>query len=110
VSGVAGARRLEGGPIAAEILAAVREDVERLTAERGRSPGLGVVLIGRDAPSVVYLERILRGCEKVGIAGRFVEIEGEATEQHAMAAIEEVNLDDTIDGIIVQMPLPPTIR
>jgi 5,10-methylene-tetrahydrofolate dehydrogenase/methenyl tetrahydrofolate cyclohydrolase len=46
VSGVAGARRLEGGPIAAEILAAVREDVERLTAERGRSPGLGVVLIG----------------------------------------------------------------
>jgi methylenetetrahydrofolate dehydrogenase (NADP+)/methenyltetrahydrofolate cyclohydrolase len=109
-AGPAGARLLEGGPIAAEIRTAVREDVERLTAERGRAPGLAVVIIGRNAPSVVYLERILKGCASVGIAGRFVEIEGAATEAHAVETIAALNADDAVDGIIVQMPLPPTIR
>jgi methylenetetrahydrofolate dehydrogenase (NADP+)/methenyltetrahydrofolate cyclohydrolase len=54
------ARRLEGAPIADEIRAAVAEDVGSFTHREGRPPGLAVVIIGRDAPSVVYLERILR--------------------------------------------------
>ena len=105
-----GARLLQGGPIAAEIRAAVAEDVASFTQSRGRPPGLAVVIIGRDAPSTVYLEQILRGCEKVGIAGRFVELEGEATESSVAATIRGLNDDPTIDGVIVQMPLPPTIR
>ena len=105
-----GARLLQGGPIAAEIRAAVAEDVASFTRSRGRPPGLAVVIIGRDAPSTVYLEQILRGCEKVGIAGRFVELEGEATESSIAATIRGLNDDPTIDGVIVQMPLPPTIR
>ena len=105
-----GARLLQGGPIAAEIRAAVAEDVASFTRSRGRPPGLAVVIIGRDAPSTVYLEQILRGCEKVGIAGRFVELEGEATESSVAATIRGLNDDPTIDGVIVQMPLPPTIR
>ena len=55
------ARRLEGGPIAAEIRTAVAEDVAAFQAANGRPPGLAVVIIGRDAPSTVYLEQILRG-------------------------------------------------
>jgi methylenetetrahydrofolate dehydrogenase (NADP+) / methenyltetrahydrofolate cyclohydrolase len=105
-----GARLLQGGPIAAEIRAAVAEDVASFTRSRGRPPGLAVVIIGRDAPSTVYLEQILRGCEKVGIAGRFVELEGEATESSIAATIRGLNDDPTIDGVIVQMPLPPPIR
>jgi methylenetetrahydrofolate dehydrogenase (NADP+) / methenyltetrahydrofolate cyclohydrolase len=105
-----GARLLQGGPIAAEIRAAVAEDVASFIRSRGRPPGLAVVIIGRDAPSTVYLEQILRGCEKVGIAGRFVELEGEATESSVAATIRGLNDDLTIDGVIVQMPLPPTIR
>ena len=70
------ARLLEGGPIAAEIRAAVAEDVVSFTAAQGRPPGLAVVIIGRDAPSTVYLEQILRGCAKVGIDARFVELHG----------------------------------
>ena len=104
------ARLLEGGPIAAEIRVAVAEDVTSFVARQGRPPGLAVVIIGRDAPSTVYLERILRGCAKVGIEARFVELEGEATEAAVVAAIRELNDDPTVDGIIVQMPLPPTIR
>ena len=108
---VAGAARLlEGKPIADEIRAAVAEDVAAFTALQGRAPGLAVVIIGRDAPSTVYLEQILRGCAKVGIDARFVELEGEATEAAVVDAIKTLNSDPTVDGVIVQMPLPPTIR
>ena len=105
-----GARLLEGGAIAEEIRTAVAEDVVTFTAAHGRPPGLRVVIVGKDAPSTVYLERILRGCAKVGIDGGFVELEGEATESRVTAAVRELNGDPTVDGVIVQMPLPPTIR
>jgi len=105
-----GARLLEGAPIANEIRTAVAEDVATFTAANGRPPGLAVVIVGRDAPSTVYLEQILRGCAKVGIHAAFVELEGEATEASVIAAIRDVNADPSVDGLIVQMPLPPTIR
>jgi methylenetetrahydrofolate dehydrogenase (NADP+)/methenyltetrahydrofolate cyclohydrolase len=104
------ARLLEGGPLAEEIRRAVTEDVTSFTARHGRPPGLRVVIVGRDAPSAVYLERILRGCAKVGIDSGFVELEGEATEATVTAAVRDLNDDPAVDGVIVQMPLPPTIR
>jgi methylenetetrahydrofolate dehydrogenase (NADP+) / methenyltetrahydrofolate cyclohydrolase len=104
------ARLLEGGPIAAEIREGVAADVARFVRAEGRPPGLRVVIVGRDAPSMVYLERILRGCAKVGIDAGFVELEGEATETSVMAAIRDLNDDPTVDGVIVQLPLPPSIR
>ena len=110
VSPGAGARLLEGGPIAEEIRTAVAEDVATFTVVHGRPPGLRVVIVGKDAPSTVYLERILRGCAKVGIDAGFVELEGEATESRVSAAVRELNDDPSVDGVIVQMPLPPTIR
>src|SRR5436190_2747419 len=106
----AGARLLEGGPIANEIRTAVAEDVVTFTATHGRPPGLAVVIVGRDAPSTVYLEQILRGCAKVGIRAEFVELEGEATEMAIVATLHQLNADRDVDGVIVQMPLPPTIR
>jgi len=59
---------------------------------------------------MVYLHQILRGCEKVGIEGRLVEIDGEASEAALVEAIRALNVDPAVNGIIVQMPLPPTIR
>jgi methylenetetrahydrofolate dehydrogenase (NADP+) / methenyltetrahydrofolate cyclohydrolase len=106
----AGARRLEGAPIADEIRTAVAEDVASFTTANGRPPVLAVVIVGRDAPSTVYLERILRGCAKVGIEAAFVELEGEATEAAVVDTIRTLNADPAVDGVIVQMPLPPTIR
>ena len=104
------ARLLHGGPIAAEIRQAVAEDVETYRERMGRAPGLAVVICGRDAPSMVYLQQILRACEKVGIEGRLVEIGGDASEARVTAAIAALNDDPEVDGIIVQMPLPPAIR
>ena len=107
---VPGARLLEGGTIAAEIRVAVAEDVASFTTAQGRPPGLRVVIVGKDAPSTVYLERILRGCAKVGIDSGFVELEGEATEAKVTATVRALNDDPDVDGVIVQMPLPGTIR
>jgi methylenetetrahydrofolate dehydrogenase (NADP+) / methenyltetrahydrofolate cyclohydrolase len=104
------ARLLFGGPIAAEILLAVADDVEAYEARTGRAPGLAIVIVGRDAPSMVYLQQILKSCEAVGIERRLVEIEGEATERRVADAVAELNVDPAVNGIIVQMPLPPSIR
>ncbi len=104
------ARLLLGAPIAAEIRQAVAEDVATYRQTVGRAPGLAVVICGRDAPSMVYLQQILRACEKAGIDGRLVEIGDEASEARVTATIAALNDDPEVDGIIVQMPLPPTIR
>ena len=105
-----GARLLLGGPIATEIRQAVSEDVAGFVARHGREPALAIVIVGRDAPSMVYLGQILRSCMKVGIEGRLVEVDGEASESSIVDTIRALNADPSIDGIIVQMPLPPSIR
>ena len=101
-----GARLLEGAPIANEIRRAVAEACAYL-ADHGRAPSLAVVIVGKDAPSTVYLEQILRFSRQVGIDARFVEIEGEAPESSVVEQIRALNDDPGVDGVIVQMPLPP---
>jgi methylenetetrahydrofolate dehydrogenase (NADP+)/methenyltetrahydrofolate cyclohydrolase len=59
---------------------------------------------------MVYLQQILRSCEKVGIEGRLVEVDGEASEASVVETIRELNADPAVNGIIVQMPLPLSIR
>jgi methylenetetrahydrofolate dehydrogenase (NADP+) / methenyltetrahydrofolate cyclohydrolase len=104
-----GARLLHGAPIAAEIRASVKDDVATFKARHGFTPALAVVIVGRDAPSMVYLELILRGCAKVGIAGHLVEMPGRVSAAALRRRIVELNEDPLISGIIVQMPLPKRI-
>jgi methylenetetrahydrofolate dehydrogenase (NADP+)/methenyltetrahydrofolate cyclohydrolase len=59
---------------------------------------------------MVYLHQILKSCEKVGIEGRLVEVDGEASEQRLVDTIRGLNADPRVNGTIIQMPLPPTIR
>ncbi len=106
-----GARLLLGGPIAAEIRQAVAEDVETFRAAQGRPPGLAVVIVGRDAPSMVYLQQILRelreGRHRWPSRRDRRRSDREARDRGPIAAL---NADPSVDGIIVQMPLPPSIR
>jgi methylenetetrahydrofolate dehydrogenase (NADP+)/methenyltetrahydrofolate cyclohydrolase len=104
-----GPRLLLGAPIAAEIRATVANDVAAFRGRRGYAPALAIVLVGRDAPSAVYLGQILRSCEKVGIEGRLVEIPGRASSASVRAEIERLNADPLVAGVIVQMPLPRRI-
>jgi methylenetetrahydrofolate dehydrogenase (NADP+)/methenyltetrahydrofolate cyclohydrolase len=110
-----GARLLLGAPIAAELRASVRDDIAAFVARSGYAPTLAILLVGRDAPSAVYLRQILKACEAAGIGGRIVEIEGDeaggaGTEARVTAAIRDLNVDPLVAGIIVQMPLPRNVR
>jgi methylenetetrahydrofolate dehydrogenase (NADP+)/methenyltetrahydrofolate cyclohydrolase len=107
------ARRLEGALFASEIRDRVAEDVATWTKDHGHPPGLTVVVCGRSAPSMVYLERILKACAQVGIEGALVDVEGDdpaAQEANLTAAIHRLNDDPHVNGIIVQMPLPQGVR
>ena len=106
------ARLLEGGPIAEEIRARVAADVAAFTQSQGHAPGLAVVVCGRSAPSMVYLDRILKACAAAGIEGWMVDVPGDDATTQAVelaAAVQGLSADDRVAGIIVQMPLPPGI-
>ena len=106
---VSGARLLQGAPIAADIRASVKDDVATFKRRHGFAPALAVVIVGRDAPSMVYLEQILRSCRNVGIAGHLVEMTGRVSAAALRRRIGELNEDPLVSGIIVQMPLPKRI-
>jgi methylenetetrahydrofolate dehydrogenase (NADP+)/methenyltetrahydrofolate cyclohydrolase len=103
------ARLLQGAPIATDIRASVRDDVAAFKRRHGHAPGLAVVIVGRDAPSMVYLEQILRSCRNVGVSGRLVDIPGRVSTAGLRERIQELNEDASVHGIIVQMPLPKRI-
>jgi len=103
------ASRLEGAPFASEIRERVAAEVVAYVDEHGHPPGLAVVVCGRSAPSMVYLERILKACAQVGIEGSLIDVPGEdpkTRERELTAAIRRLNEDARVAGIIVQMPLP----
>ena len=102
-------RLLLGAPIATEIRAGVKQDVATFRRRHGHAPTLAVVLVGRDAPSAVYLQQILKSCASVGIDGRLIEVPGRSSAAHVRRTIEELNADARVAGIIVQMPLPKRI-
>ncbi len=107
--GSAGLRWLAGAPIATEIKAKVKADVAAFRRRNGYAPTLAVVLVGRDAPSAVYLRQILRTCRSVGISGRLVEVPGRVSSARLRSTIVDLNEDPLVAGIIVQMPLPRRI-
>ncbi|HEX7498144.1 MAG TPA: bifunctional 5,10-methylenetetrahydrofolate dehydrogenase/5,10-methenyltetrahydrofolate cyclohydrolase [Candidatus Limnocylindrales bacterium] len=104
-----GPRLLAGGSIAVEMRAGLAVDFAAFKERWGHTPTLAVVLVGADAPSAVYLQQILRTCEKVGAHGRLVELGSDVTPDALCNEIENLNADPSVAGIIVQMPLPAHI-
>jgi methylenetetrahydrofolate dehydrogenase (NADP+) / methenyltetrahydrofolate cyclohydrolase len=102
-------RILRGAPIAADLRHKIAADVADFCANYDRVPALAVVIVGSDAPSSVYLHKILDGCRRVGIAERLVELGADSGPEHMRDMICALNDDPLVAGIIVQMPLPPTI-
>ena len=87
----------------------MEREVLAFRGRRGYTPALAVLIVGRDAPSAVYLNQILKACAKVGIEGRLVEVPGRASAAAVREEIERLNADRQVAGIIVQMPLPKRI-
>jgi methylenetetrahydrofolate dehydrogenase (NADP+) / methenyltetrahydrofolate cyclohydrolase len=101
------AQILDGRAMGAEIRAELREDVQRYVQERGRPPGLVVVLVGGDAASSVYSKAILRVANEVGVRASLELLPELTAPEDLRSRLLALNCDDTVQGIIVQMPLPP---
>jgi methylenetetrahydrofolate dehydrogenase (NADP+)/methenyltetrahydrofolate cyclohydrolase len=104
-----GPRLLRGGPVGSAIREQVAADVAAFRAEHGYAPALAVVVVGKDAPSAVYLHKILDGCRLVGIEDRLVELQADCSEADIGDALRTLQADPHVAGIIVQMPLPAGI-
>ena len=85
-----------------------KEIAERVSTlkERGLTPGLAVILVGNDPASEIYVRNKGNGCAEVGMYSRTINMPEETTQEQLEAAIEELNNDSAIHGILVQLPLP----
>jgi methylenetetrahydrofolate dehydrogenase (NADP+) / methenyltetrahydrofolate cyclohydrolase len=100
---------INGTKIADDIKREVAADVEVLRS-RGIRPGLAVVLVGADPASSAYVNMKAKTCEQLGIYSRKLTIPSEITTEQLLNEINKLNDDDSIDGILVQLPLPKHVR
>ncbi|MGJ1268659.1 bifunctional 5,10-methylenetetrahydrofolate dehydrogenase/5,10-methenyltetrahydrofolate cyclohydrolase [Sphingobacterium spiritivorum] len=100
---------LDGKLVSAKIKEHIKADAAAFTAEAGRKPHLVAILVGNDGGSETYVASKMRNCELVGFDSTNIRYDVDITEAELIAKIEEINADDTIDGLIVQLPLPKHI-
>ena len=98
-------RILDGRPIAKSINESLANRIFRLS-HSGVTPGLAVLLFGDDSPSLVYGRMIGRGCERIGISFRLVQLPGDISPEDAAATIDDLNQDAGVHGILIKRPLP----
>jgi methylenetetrahydrofolate dehydrogenase (NADP+)/methenyltetrahydrofolate cyclohydrolase len=103
------ARIIDGKAIAAQLRARVADAVGRLTAERGLVPGLAVVLVGDDPASHVYVRNKSQATNEAGMRSFDHRLPDTATEAEVLALVARLNADDSVHGILVQLPLPPQV-
>ena len=102
------ARILDGTKIAQDIRGEVAAEVKTMAAA-GVRPGLAVVLVGHNPASEIYVRGKVKACEEVGIYSEQLTPPETSNTAELLAVIEKLNLRDEIDGILVQLPLPPQV-
>ena len=99
---------LDGTKIAQEIRAEVAAEVKTMAAA-GVRPGLAVVLVGHNPASEIYVRGKVKACEEVGVYSEKLTPPESSTTAELLAVVEDLNRRDDIDGILVQLPLPPHV-
>jgi methylenetetrahydrofolate dehydrogenase (NADP+) / methenyltetrahydrofolate cyclohydrolase len=99
---------LDGNKIAAEIRAEAAADVKAMSAA-GMPPGLAVVLVGNNPASEIYVRGKVKSCEEVGIYSEKHTPAEDVTTAELLALVHDLNTRNEIDGILVQLPLPPRV-
>ncbi len=100
------ARLLDGKAVALQIRRDLRAEVEALLEAGQRRPGLAVVMVGADPASQIYVRHKRDGCREVGIETTAYELPADTHAEELNYLIERLNAQDSIDGILVQLPLP----
>lgn len=100
------AQIIDGKAIAARYRAKIKDEVAAFTAEFGRAPGLATLLVGEDPASQVYVANKHKGSQEAGIHSVGKVLPADATTEQVEAAIDELNADPAVDGILCQLPVP----
>ena len=100
---------IDGKKIAGEIKLELRKEVDKILAAGERAPHLAVVLIGTDGASETYVKNKMRSCKEVGFKSTLIRYDSSVNENELLEKIAELNVDDSVDGFIVQAPLPKGI-
>ena len=102
------AQRIDGKAISDQIKEEAALEAQELQRQ-GITPCLAVVLVGNDPASMVYVNNKKKACEKVGIQSRSYELPEDTEEKDLLALVEQLNMDNSVHGVLVQLPLPPQI-
>lgn len=97
---------LDGKQVAKSVRASLKEEVQKFIEAGSRKPGLAVVLVGDNPASELYVRNKIKACEKVGIESFLERFDSNATLVEVLNCIKKLNQSDTVDGILVQLPLP----
>jgi methylenetetrahydrofolate dehydrogenase (NADP+) / methenyltetrahydrofolate cyclohydrolase len=102
------ARILDGLKIRDEIFTELKDEVRILTAA-GVRPGLAAVLVGENPASQLYVKSKIAACDQIGLSSALLTPPATATTLDLLAVVEDLNRDTTVDGILVQLPLPKQV-
>ena len=103
------AKIIDGRPVAQRIQGEIKSAVAEFKARTGAAPGLGVVLVGDDAASAMYVRMKRRACERAGLRSKAQILPVTSTQAQVEDAVRAYNDDPTIHGILVQLPMPDHI-
>lgn len=101
---------LDGKAIAKQIRTEIAQGVKSFVLAKGKPPGLGVILVGNNPASQVYVRNKTRACQEAGIFSEQYNLPDSITEEELLDRVETLNKDSRFHGILVQVPLPTHIR
>jgi methylenetetrahydrofolate dehydrogenase (NADP+)/methenyltetrahydrofolate cyclohydrolase len=100
---------IDGKMVASKIKENIAAEVKTLKQKTGKTPGLAVVLVGNDPASAVYVRNKNKTCENLGFHSFENILPADTSESKLLGLIHELNIDDRVNGILVQLPLPDQI-
>ncbi len=100
---------LDGKLVSEKIKEQIALDAAEFTTQAGRKPHLVAILVGNDGGSETYVASKMRNCQLVGFESTNIRYDENITEEELIAKVKEINQDESIDGLIVQLPLPKHI-
>ncbi|WP_188748346.1 bifunctional 5,10-methylenetetrahydrofolate dehydrogenase/5,10-methenyltetrahydrofolate cyclohydrolase [Parapedobacter defluvii] len=100
---------LDGKLVSSEIKEDIKQEAAAFLAETGRKPHLVAILVGNDGASETYVASKMRNCELVGFESTNIHFDASISEDELLTKVKELNADDSVDGLIVQLPLPKHI-
>jgi methylenetetrahydrofolate dehydrogenase (NADP+)/methenyltetrahydrofolate cyclohydrolase len=100
---------IDGKKISAEIKEEIAQEVSKIIEAGGKKPHLAAVLVGNDGGSLTYVNHKVKACEQVGFDSTLVKYNDDISEEELLDKVKELNEDKSIDGFIVQLPLPKHI-